>query len=126
MCPHPTPPSAPPAPPPPPINTEHYAATTPPTCHQHWLREQNTATTNRPTNPEYLDKYPLVYTRTSSQVSSWLFLETVSVGAHEANPVPNPPLPRARGKAGFSLVDATDGAARAAPFLVCCRRHLTL
>ena len=40
-------------------NTEHYAATTPPTCYQHWLREKNTATTNRPANPEYLDKYPL-------------------------------------------------------------------
>ena len=58
MCPHPTLPSAPPAPPPP-INTEHYAATTPPTCYQHWLREKNTATTNRPTNPAHLDKYPL-------------------------------------------------------------------
>ena len=66
--------------------TEHYATTTPPTCHQHWLREQNTATTNRPTNPEYLDKYPLVYTRTSSQVSSSLFSETVSVGAFRGQP----------------------------------------
>ena len=27
------------------FNTEHYAATTPPTCHQHWLREKNTTTT---------------------------------------------------------------------------------